>query len=130
MPFSMSKENNDSIITVEYNGLLTSYEMYEACKEMFADIDKVMEYELIISDFSKVKETHLRDLDIKRLVKACDAAARYKKDLTAVFIMPTTFLFSLGRIWHEHACTLPWKIKVVKSKKDATDWINALSNVI
>ena len=126
MPYKIKLNDDGSTIIVTYYELLNSYEMYAACSELFSGAEQIMNYEVIISDFTDVSQTHLRDLDIKRLAQVCDKAAAHKQDIIAVFIMPTAFLFSLGRIWQEHALTLPWKVRVVRTRKEATDWIESL----
>ena len=125
MPYSITYNKDDGGVITNYSGILNGESIINATKERLASTRDIKSYRYFLSDYSEVTDFNVSS---KTVQKSAQLALQFSKiipKLHLVIIMPTDLKYGIARMWQSYATdeVTGWKTKVVKTRKQATKWI-------
>lgn len=124
MPYEINVVENGTQIITRYFGFLSSDDIIESYKKRFSDVEMIVKYKLLLSDYTDVTKTNLSDLNVKFLGGMYLNASSYNSDVIAIAILPQDLLYGLGRMWEVYVEDMHWEEYIFRSREEALNFMN------
>lgn len=125
MPIKYADVDGGIGTVFEARGLLTSDEWASCFREYLSQGNKKLEqYKFNLCDYSAVTETTVSSSDIRSSALISRDSAASMQDLVYCIIAPQDLIHGLARVGIAVG-DLPWEINLVKTRKEAEEWIRA-----
>lgn len=123
MPYEITYFETDGGVLTKYYGVVTDSDIINSMKERFSSDDKVSSYRYAMTDCSDVEKFEVSPEVMKESAETSKKVSIINKNIVVVAIMPTDLEFGMGRIWQAYSYQTGWNTKIVRTRKEAEDWL-------
>lgn len=125
MPYSITYNKDDGGVITNYFGIINGESIIDATKERFASTRDIKSYRYFLSDYTEVTDFNISSETVKKSAQLALKFSKINPHLHLVIVMPTELKYGIARMWQGYANddVTGWKTKVVKTRLEATKWI-------
>lgn len=87
------------------------------------DNPAAMQHDYVLVDFSAMTRFRASVSDLRALIQQQTGLAAHATKIAMAVVAPKDAVFGTARMWESLAYTLPWEIRVARSRAEAIAWL-------